>query len=173
MFDQTATYHKSAKGAEAIATRSAALGPKLRSMLILIDGKRATGDLVKLGQMLGDPLQLMAQLAEQGYIEPVGGASSSSSSGAATVHAALSSNPVPLAPAHKTVPLAEAQRYAVRQLTDLLGPTAESLCLRIEATKNAQEFMAALHKAEGVLRQFGGAQMAARFTAAMESHRPA
>jgi hypothetical protein len=171
VFDQTATYHKSAKGAEAIATRSAALGPKLRSMLILIDGKRATGDLAKLGQMLGDPLQLMAQLAEQGYIEPVGGASASS--GAATVPSPLSSNPVPLAPAHRTVPLADAQRYAVRQLTDLLGPTAESLCLRIEGTKNAQEFMAVMHKAEGVLRQFGGAQLAARFTAAMESHRPA
>lgn len=168
MFDKTATYHKSAKGSEAIATRSAALTPKMRSMLILVDGKRGFDELARLGQMLGDPAQLLAQLAEQGLIEPPA-ASPAQAGGAAEATTA----PAPLAAAPAaTVPLREAQRFAARRLTDLLGPAAEDLCIRIEGTRNAQEFNAAVHKAEAMLRQFGGEKMAAQFAADMATHRP-
>ena len=47
MIQKNVVYHKSAKGAEAIATRQHGLSPKLRSMLILIDGKRTDGRLLK------------------------------------------------------------------------------------------------------------------------------
>lgn len=45
---QKLMYHKSAKGTEAIATRQHGLTPKLRTMLVLIDGKRSLEDLAKL-----------------------------------------------------------------------------------------------------------------------------
>lgn len=163
MIDKTRTYHKSAKGAEAIASRSAALTPKLRSMLILVDGKRGFDELAKLGGMLGDPEQVMAQLLEQGFIEPVAVES-------AKAPAPRASAPAPLA---GTLSLGDAQRYAVRRLTDLLGPNAEDLCMRIEATKNAHDFLVAVHKAEVALRDFSGSHVAAQFAAEMETHRPA
>jgi hypothetical protein len=177
VFQKTMTYHKSALGAEAIATRSAAVTPKMRSMLILIDGKRGFDELAKLGAMLGDPEQLMTQLADQGLIEPVAG---SAAAPAAAPGAGRSSAPAPLAggagaapPAGaKPMTLVEAQRFAVRRLTDMLGPGAEELCMRIEATRTPQEFMAAIHKAESMLRQFGKTERAAQFAADMEAHRP-
>ncbi len=166
MFDKTATYHKSPRGAEAIATRSAALGPKGRSMLILIDGKRSFADLVKLGQMLGDPERLMEELAEKGLIEPVAGAAPQAA--APSVSAAAAGPPS----GYPVVPLIQAQRFAVRRLTDLMGPAAEDVCLRIESTRNAQDFLAAVQKAENMLRQVRGAQAAAQFATDMQSHRP-
>ena len=168
MLEKTRTYHKSALGAQAIATRSAALTPKLRSLLILIDGKRGYDELGKLGAMLGDVEQLLVQLADQGFIEPVEGSAAPAASPSAG--AAPAAAPTPAFP---PVPLAAAQRHAVRRLNDLLGPTAEELCMRIESTRNAHDFLVALHRAEAVLRQFGGEKMAAEFVAEMASHRPA
>lgn len=159
MFDPTATYHKSALGTEAMAQRHAVLTPKLRSMLILIDGKRRYEELVRLAAVLGDPPQLMAQLADHGFIEPLPG---------------TAAPPAGTAPpqAKPAVTLQEAQRQAVRRLTDLLGPHADDLCMRIEATRSVPEFQAALKRAENLLRQVGSAERAARFSAEMEAYRP-
>ena len=166
MFDKTATYRKSGAGAEALASRSAALTPRLRSLLILVDGKRRCDELAGLGQAFGDGEQLLAQLAELGFIEPLQApAASGGPTGAGPAVAA--------APAPAKVPLAQAQRQAVRKLNDLLGPAAEDLCLRIEATRNPQEFAAAIARAEGTLRQFASPQVAQQFAAEMESLRPA
>jgi hypothetical protein len=166
VFDKTTTYQKSVKGAQAIATRSAELPPKLRSMLILVDGHRNFEELSTVGNVFGDPAQLLATLEEKGFIEAVGPS-------APKAEERRASAPAPLAPVQGAVPLAEAQRYAVRRITDLLGPTGEELCLRIENTKNARDFMAALQRAESVLRDFGGTELARKFAADMESHRPA
>jgi hypothetical protein len=168
MFDQTATYHKSALGAEAIATRSGALSPKLRSMLILIDGKRGFEELAKLGAMFGDPAQLMAQLAEQNFIEPVASSAAAPHRGAVVPDTGPDSTTTTVT----RVTLQEAQRFAVRLLTDMLGPAAEDLCMRIEATRTPQEFLAAVRKAESMMRQFGNPERAERFAAQMESHKP-
>jgi hypothetical protein len=153
-------YQKSAKGSQAIATRDHALMPKLRSLLILVDGKRGFEELVKLSGLAGDADQLLSQLHDQGYIEP--------STQAASVP---TSAPAPLQPAG--VPLPEAKRFAVRRLTDLLGPTADSFCMRIESAKNAHDFMAVVKDAEILVRDMKGAQLASNFMREIDSHRPA
>jgi hypothetical protein len=68
--------------------------------------------------------------------------------------------------------LKEAQRYAVRKLTDILGPNAEDFCLRIEAARNLHDLQVALAKAEGMVRQFKGANRAAEFAAEIQAHLP-
>ncbi len=173
MLDRSAIYQKSAKGAEAIATRSAALAPKQRSLLIFVDGKRTCEELMRMAQGLGDPEELMGHLVAGGFVEAMGGVKPASGTPAAPAPAA--SAPPATAPAapRPAVTLAQAQRFASRRLTDLLGPEAESLCLRIEATRNAQEFQAAVARAEGMLRQFRSAQVADRFAADMQTQRPA
>lgn len=170
MFDKTRTYQKSAQGAQAFATRHAALTPKLRSLLILIDGKRGYDELAKLGAMLGDVEQSLTHLAELAFIEPVPGSVSSAPSPASPPPP-----PVPEAapPGHVTVTLIQAQRQAVRRLNDLLGPNAEELCLRIEAARNAHDYLVALARAEGTVRQFRGERAAAQFAAEMAAQRPA
>ncbi len=166
MIQRNVIYHKSAKGTEAIATRQHGLRPKLRSILIMIDGKRGFEDIVKLSQVLGDTEQLLDQLLEQGLIEP---------RAAAAPAPAVASSPAPLAAATPTqhpVSLTEAQRFAVRRLTDIMGPNAEELCLRIEAARNVHDLQVAMARAEGTLRQFVNSHAAAEFMAEIQAHMP-
>jgi len=156
-----AIYRKSAKGTEAITNRQHGLTPKLRSTLILVDGKRRFEEIARLSAMLGDTEQLLDQLLADGFIEEAVAAAPAPAPAAAAAAA-----PQP------ALSLPEAQRFAVRRLTDILGPTAEELCLRIESARNAQEFVATLARAETFVREFRGQEVAAAFAAEMQSHRP-
>lgn len=150
-------YQKSTKGTQAIATRERGLSPKLRSLLILIDGKRGFDELVRLSQSFGDTGHLMAHLLVEGFIE----------AGAVAGRAAQA------APATTAVSLQDARRHAVRRLTDMLGPNAEELCLRIEAARDAHDFRLAIKGAEGMVRQFRGAEAARDFGKAIQNRMPA
>lgn len=165
MIQKNVIYRKSAKGTEAIATRQHGLSPKLRSMLIMMDGKRSVDDLARLSQVSGDTEQLLGQLLEQGFIEPFA---------VAAPAPAVTSAPAPLAAASGKPPgtLLDAQRYVVRRLTDILGPNAEELCLRIEATKNVHDLQVAVARAEGMLRQYVSSRVAAEFMAEAQAHMP-
>jgi hypothetical protein len=102
---QHSVFQKSEKGSQAIAKRDHALAPKLRSMLILVDGKRSMEELAKLSVALGDTQQLLAQPLEQGYIED---AAAQLAAPAATLDSPTDS-PSPGAPSvHPPVTLAEA-----------------------------------------------------------------
>lgn len=158
--DRQAIYRKTGAGADAIATRHAALAPKQRSLLILVDGRRTVGELATLGAALGDPAELLQALLAHGYIEPLARKS-------------------PVAPAAGAradadgVPLAQARTLAVRRLTDLLGPGATDLCLRLEKTHTVQEFQAAVRRTEATLRQVVGPQRAAQFLEGLDNVRAA
>lgn len=166
MLEKAATYHKSAKGAEAIATRHGGLSPRQRSMLILVDGRRGFAELSKLGQVLGDPEQLLQQLADQGYIE-----TGPARAGPPSVPAPLFDNsgwgpvsaPAPLSSSPRGVTLQEAQHAACAKLLDLLGPAGDDLCQRIEAATSAQEFRAAVRSTETVLNALVGPELASQF----------
>ena len=175
MFDKTAMYHKSARGAEAIAARSAALSPKQRSMLILINGRRPFAELAQLGQGLGDPELLMTQLAEQGFIEAASATAGATTEPAPLLPAAGPRGAAPsprLGPTELAVPLPQAKQFAVRRLKDMLGPTADDLCLRIDNARSPQEFRAAIRRTETELREIVGPQLAQQFAADVEKQRP-
>ena len=70
MIDRSVVFRKSANGVEALATRDAALSPRLRQLLILVDGRRSVPDLCHLGASLGSPEQLLTELDDLGMIEP-------------------------------------------------------------------------------------------------------
>lgn len=162
MLDTTAIYQKTDTGSQALAARDPALTPRLRSLLILVDGKRTCPELLQVAQALGDGQQLLAQLLALGFMQaraPVAAAAVAEPAAAATAP-----------PAGLSLP--QAQRLAVRKLTDLLGPTADEVCLRIEATRTPQEFAVAVERAEEMLRRVAGARKAAEFAAALAGHRP-
>ncbi len=161
MIKKSAIYQKSAKGLEAIGTRQHGLAPRLRSVLILVDGKRGFDDIARVAGGAADAEQLLAQLLTDGFIQE--------SSGAPVPAAAA---PATAAQAKPALTLLEAQRFAVRRLTDILGPVAEDLCLRIEAAHNASELASAVAKAESIIKEFRGSETAAAFAAEMQSHRP-
>jgi hypothetical protein len=164
MLNKQAIYHKTAKGAEAIANRHSGLPPKLRSLLIMVDGKRSYSDLSGVAAALGDSEALLSQLTDAGLIEPVSAAVPAAAA-AAQVDA---TTPAGLAP----VSLPEARRFASHLLLDILGPTAEVLCMKIEAAHNLAEFVAAVKRARDIVRDVKGEHAAERFVAGVEAHAP-
>lgn len=170
MVQKNAVYRKSAAGLEALARRDPAVTLRLRSVLILLDGKRPLDEVSRLSGSPEDLASILAKLLELGLVEAVGEAASAPAPvAAAAPPVAAAPSPAPI----KTLTLAEAQRAAVRRLTDLLGPSAEDLCLRIESARTPQEFQAQVKRAEGALRNVGGASMATSFLQAIEGYRAA
>jgi hypothetical protein len=64
----TSIYDKTAKGREEIATRCYHLAPRLRTLLVMVDGRRAEDELLRNVAGLGLNEASMAELVEQGYI---------------------------------------------------------------------------------------------------------
>ena len=67
--DMATVYRKTAKGQQEIETRANRLLPRMRTALILVDGRRDDDELRKL--VPGDPDDALRQLLEGGYVEPV------------------------------------------------------------------------------------------------------
>lgn len=155
MLDKDSVYRKTQRGVDALATRQGGLTPRQRSLLILVDGRRNGLELATLGAACGDVAELLNAMLTEGYVERI-----------ATAAAAPEARRGAAAPA--ALPLAQVRIQAVRRLTDMLGPAATDMCLRLEKAQSVQEFRATLHRVEATLGQVVGAQRAAAFVSDME-----
>lgn len=167
MTDKHVIYHKTPKGAEAIANRHSGLPPKLRSLLIMVDGKRSVADLAALATVVGDCEQLLSQLQQEGFVEAANPAP------AADTAPAPAADMAPTAPAPLiSASLPEAKRVSSHLLVDILGPSSDVLCLKIEAAKDLPSFISAIKRARDVVREIKGSAAAERFVAQVELHTP-
>jgi hypothetical protein len=149
-------YAKTAAGQNEIETRARRISPRHRSLLILIDGKRSDSELATLVQQFEETLPA---LLEAGLIEAV-----------ASTPAKPPKEPAPVpVPASAAAPVAEdfqaLRRDAVRAINDLLGPSGESLALRLERAADADELRAALERAVAYIANARGGGAAAQFAA--------
>lgn len=145
-------FRKTAKGVAEIETRAHRLAPRMRSLLILVDGRRDADDLKTLiTQQAEETLQA---LAEQGFIEAVG----ETVKAAATAPAAA--QPAPNVAARTTADFEAMRRAAVRALNDTLGPSGESLAVRMEKTRSLQELQPLLSIAAKLIGAARGAAAA-------------
>jgi hypothetical protein len=162
----TTVYRKSAKGQLEIETRANRLGPRLRTALILVDGRRSDAELRALIQLEADAT--LIGLLEGGYIEIVtsqpAAPAPASVAPAATTAAVIPGAAKPPG-AINAAALADRRRLAVRFLTDNLGPVAEDLALRIEKARTWAELLAALELGRNVLHTARGGATATRFSA--------
>ena len=167
MLNKQAIYQKTAAGTAAVANRQSGLTPRLRSTLIMVDGKRSFSDLCAL---TGDCETLLDQLEQDGMIGAVGGTAPQASGTVSTwpdSQAAVTA-PAQLPPAS----LPEAKRFTSRLLVDLLGPSSEMLCMKIESAGDLTDFVSAVRRARDIVRDIKGAATADRFIAQVESHTP-
>jgi hypothetical protein len=63
---------KTAKGSAEITTREHRLGPRLRTMLIMVDGKLTWAEISARAAALGNAPAIVSHLLNEGFIEPVG-----------------------------------------------------------------------------------------------------
>lgn len=151
-------FRKTSKGVAEIETRANRLPPRMRSTLILVDGKRDSEDLKLLVAQQAD--QILQALAEQGFIEAVGETMRPAPMAAPPVAAAREA-PYVLPPADLMV----LRRAAVRALNDALGPAAESLAIRMERARDLSELRPMLAQAVKLLASARGPAAAAAFIA--------
>jgi hypothetical protein len=166
-------YRKTAKGHSEIETRALRLSPRLRSALILIDGRRSDDDMRKL--ILQQPEETLRTLSEQGFIEIIAitqeqptprQQSSVAAPRQPAAAPAAAAAPAPAAAAAAPARNFEATRaQAVRALTDLVGPMAEALAIKMERARNDDELRPLVKTAQTIVGNARGGQAAADYGA--------
>lgn len=152
-------YRKTAKGLAEIETRVYRLSPRLRSVLIMVDGKRADTELV---QMLPQAAEVLAALVQEDFISEF-----------TRVSAVAVATPAPTPPPapERTVirgpqPGFDAMRRdLLRAFNDRLGPAGEGMAVRLERARNETEFRALLPSAVQLIAALQGREAAEAFTA--------
>lgn len=176
MFSRGTAYRKSGKGAEAITLRLHGLSPRLRSLLIVVDGKKTGQDLLKFAAHLGDADAMATELLDGGFIEPVPGTDTwgaePAEGGGIPSQAAATTPAETAAHTQPSVTLPQAKRLAARLLIDLMGPMADDACISIESAKNPDQFMSAVRKAHGLVQAFRGEDAASKFREEVEANFP-
>jgi hypothetical protein len=122
---------KTAKGVEEIQTRAYKLPQKKRSLLILVDGTRSVAELVARFPMFPDVLQVLQELADEGFVE-------------AKVAAAPAPVSATAAPARSDAEeFSAAVRSLSRLLYDTIGPAADKVTAKLEAARDRDSFQRA------------------------------
>jgi hypothetical protein len=173
-------FRKTAQGVTEIETRRYRLAPRMRSMLILVDGRRDSADLAQLITQQAE--ETLETLSSQGFIEAVGETLPAAAlATTADDELGSASRPAPLAqsllrnqplnsaptPAPRSEPppdMNALRRSAIRDLTDQLGPSADSLAVRMERAKSISELQPLLSQAAQLIRAARGHEAAGRFS---------
>lgn len=162
-------FRKTSKAVEALGAKERDPAGKLRTLLILVDGKRDAEELIKLSQGLGETEQLLLQLQAEGWVEVV------SAPRSAEPAAATGANPaagVSQSPAAQRRTLDQVKSLAAHRMTDALGPAADDICLKIEAAKDLAQFVEVVKRAYAMVRDARGAAAAERFGQEIEDNMP-
>ena len=162
--DTRTSFTKNTKGTEEIAKRTFGLNPRIRQLLILIDGKRSEADLIKMlpGLDVAATLQL---LLNEGFI--AGGfqeIKQVSTPAAATRPANEGSAVVDGSSPVDEESVQQRGRRVARLLTQALGPNADDLALRIERCKSFDEIRELIPQVLGVVEGVAGQRAMADFT---------
>ena len=131
-------YRKTPLGVAEVESRALKIPQRLRSLLIMIDGKRSAASLAAMAHAEA----CIAELHAQGLIEP------------AVTPAEPPSAPQPAA--RPAASFEASRRLVVRELNDALGPAAETLSIRMERARSVDELRALLPHALQVVASMRG-----------------
>jgi hypothetical protein len=184
-------YRKTRIGQDEIETRALRLLPRMRGLLIVVDGRR---DEAELQALLGyEPSAALRELLAYGLIETVSARGASAPNAGPGTDARAGANntaaaPMPVAaaapgafpsstetrstapdaavaPAFDPATFEQLRKVAVRALNDTLGPAAETAALRMERAATEAEWRAALEKAVSLIATVRGAAAGRAFAA--------
>lgn len=167
--DERVVFLKTANGVAEIRARAFGLSLSARRVLIMIDGARSVGELAPLlrpGEIDAVLLQLEAmQLVQRADYEA---ATSSNGESIGAMFLGTDFGAQNEAPEERPVATLDgAKRRAVRELTERLGPDAETIAVRIEQCRLVDELRERLREAERLVAGFLGETAAQDFVRAM------
>ena len=163
--DPASVFGKTGKGQEEIANRTYKLPPRMRALLIMIDGKSSIEELAARAASLGGIAPMLAELAAQGFIADVRGQAQPASA---------APGPAPASPAADGPPrsIEEARRYAISQILSLLGPNGDPLAERLEKANTREALVAEGTRCHQTLLAVAGSQKADRFRDGLNARLP-
>jgi len=131
-------FQKTGKGADELRTRRHGLGPRLRQLLILVDGRR---DIAELSRMLPGPElgEQLAQLEQGGFVARPFDAGSPHAGATAPEATAPAAAPAAGAEEMRTL-----RARVTRALLDTIGPNGDDLAIRVERARTIDELRALL-----------------------------
>ena len=144
-------YRKTDKGQIEIETRALRLAPRMRTALILVDGRHTDNELGPL--MPGDPALALHSLLQDGFIEVV----------RIVEERAVPRPPSPPTSEPRSKAFELRRREAVRGLIDQVGPLGEAVAVRLEKCANSAELKPTLELARQVLEYARGAAAAQEY----------
>ena len=150
-------YRKTEKGVNEIATRALRLAPRLRSALILVDGRKTDAELSQL--ILADAAGTLSGLLAEGFIEVL----TTLVDRPTERKAALPSVAAPRPVIGEGAAFESLRRDAVRALNEQLGPAAESMAIKMERAKTMPELQPLLVHGAKLLRSVRGGAAADAF----------
>jgi hypothetical protein len=172
-------FRKTAKGQAEIETRAARLPPRLRGALILVDGRRSDDEMRQLIPV--EPEATLQTLAAQGFIEAISITVDAPLRAAPAVANAVATRPpapggsAAAAPAAGGVPglvqplspreFQTLRADLIRSFTDMVGPMAEALAIKMERSRSPDELKPLLDVAQRIVANARGQQAAASFGA--------
>lgn len=155
----TSIYDKTTKGKEEIATRKYQLAPRLRTLLVLIDGRRTEEELLRNVAGLGLGASALAELLEHGYIV------------LATSYASLAEEPAPAElpsaePAQAPEPAQIAQFQSIydfynKTIKNTIGLRGFTLQLKVEKASSVAELRELRHPYIEAVQKARGSETAA------------
>jgi hypothetical protein len=124
--EKTGIYSKTPKGLQEIGDRALKLPPKLRQLLILVDGESDVATLVERFEAVGNVAGHLSALEQLGLIQANAGTSTPTS---------------PAAVGTVDSDIDEIRRDISHLLLDSLGPNAEMLALKVEESRSREELV--------------------------------
>jgi hypothetical protein len=166
-------YAKSPAGQLELKSRSNAVPPRARTLLILVDGKRSD---TELSALVPDFEASVGALLKAGLIEPVASARPPASTRAvggpeapspapapAPAAAAAAERVPPPPPAPAAIDLPTLRLESARAVNNLLGPEGDALAMRIERAAEAEVLQVALERCVSYIAATRGKRAADEF----------
>jgi hypothetical protein len=141
----TVMFKKTPTGEAEIGTRALNLPVKLRSLLIAVDGKKNSEELIKAFAALGDVAGMLAELESKGCLERV------------------QTTPLPKPSAALQAINKQAKQYMASYLYGVLGPESDGMVSRIEKCRSNADLSSILDEIRDVLVSLGKKNKAEEF----------
>lgn len=143
-------FAKTDKGQEEIRTRAYRLNPKLRSLLVMVDGIKSVGELLKAATALGGGREALDALIQDGFIAAAPAGAPVAPEPAAVAAPAVSQPAAPIGPAALS-----AAKTAMRQYVKLAAGALDSRALNklVDDVRSAADLSACLDR---LCRDFEG-----------------
>ncbi len=171
MLNPNAVYRKTVLGTAELTGRSLGLRAELRRLLILIDGKNTVA---RLATFVRSPEieSLILELQAIGVIDASDGSTialqaPATAVGSSTTNVAAAQPDAGLAPTQEQ--FLAARTTAVRFVNELLGPSAETLAIKLERARDARELRDAVNQVKQSLERAVGEATGLRFLEAVRS----